>query len=484
MNYRMIAYIIGHIVRIEALLMLPAMVCSFIYNESSWLAFLVPILAAAAVGTAITVRKPEDTRIFAKEGFVTVALAWIILSLFGAMPLTLAGKATYIDALFETVSGFTTTGASILSDVEAIGYGLLFWRSFTVWIGGVGVLMFVLAVLPQTDTSSVKMMHIMRAEVPGPKVGKLVSKISHTARITYGIYIALTLILFIMLLVGKMPLFDSITTALSAAGTGGFSVKNAGIAAYNSVYVEWVVGIFAMLFGINFNLYYFIIIGQGLQVLKSEETRWYLGIIAVASAIVTVDISGLYESAGESVRYAFFQVSSVITTAGFTTADFAEWPILSQTILLLLMFTGGCVGSTAGGLKVGRVLLLAKSGLREIKYMLHPRAVARVNLEGKPVEKEVVRSTMAYIIVYGMLFVASLFAFTVSENCDFVTSFTAVATCINNVGPGLGEIVGPMGGFGGFNDFTTILLTFVMLAGRLEIFPVIMLLSPATWRHR
>ena len=484
MNYRMIAYIIGHILRIEGLLMLPALVCSFIYNESSWLALLIPILAAVAVGTSITVRKPENTKIFAREGFVTVALAWIVLSLFGAMPLTLAGKTSYIDALFETVSGFTTTGASILPDIEAIGHGLLFWRSFTNWIGGVGVLVFVLAVLPQTDTGSVKMMHIMRAEVPGPKVGKLVSKISHTARITYGIYIALTLVLFVLLLIGKMPVFDSITTAFSTAGTGGFGVRNAGISAYDSAYVEWGVGIFMVLFGINFNLYYFIIIGQGLQVLKSEETRWYLGIVAVATAIITWDIASLYESTGESVRTAFFQVTSIISTAGFATADFAKWPILSQTVLLLLIFTGGCVGSTAGGLKVGRVLLLAKSGLREIKYMLHPRAVAPVHFEGKTVEKEVVRSTMAYIIVYGMLFVASLFAFTVSENCDFLTSFTAVATCINNVGPGLGEVVGPMGGFGSLNDFTTALLSFVMLAGRLEIFPVIMLLSPGTWRHR
>ncbi|MBQ8552127.1 MAG: TrkH family potassium uptake protein [Clostridia bacterium] len=484
MNYRMIAYIIGHIVRVEGILMVLPLICALIYGEGSWLAFLIPIAAALMIGTLFTVKKPENTQIFAKEGFVSVALSWIIMSLIGALPFVIGGAIpSYVDAFFETVSGFTTTGASILTDVEAMDHCMLFWRSFTQWIGGMGVLVFVMAILPQADTRSVKLMHVMRAEVPGPKVGKLVSKISRTARIMYGIYIVMTAIEIVLLLIGGMPFFDSLLNSFATAGTGGFGIKAASIAAYDSAYIDYVIGIFMVLFGVNFNLYYFILIGQGVQALKSEELRWYAAIVTGAAALIAWDIYRIYGNVGDSVRYAFFQVSSVITTTGFATADFNTWPVLSQTILVLLMFCGACAGSTAGGIKVSRIILLVKMGLREIKYMLHPRAVIAINMEGKPAEREVIRSAAAFIIVYNMLYVVSFFCLTFAEECDLVTGFTAVAATINNIGPGLGE-VGPMGSFAGFTDFTKLLLSFDMLAGRLEIFPMIMLLAPSTWRSR
>ncbi len=484
MNYRMIAYIIGHIVRVEGILMALPLVCALVYGESSWLAFLLPIVFLLIIGTLATMRKPENTQIYAKEGFVSVALSWVIMSLIGAMPFVLGGATpSFIDALFETVSGFTTTGASILADVEALDHSLLFWRSFTHWIGGMGVLVFVMAILPQADTRSVKFMHIMRAEVPGPKVGKLVSKISRTARIMYGIYVVMTVIEVLLLVLGGMPVFDSVLNSFATAGTGGFGIKAASIAAYNSAYVDYVIGIFMVLFGVNFNLYYLIIIGQGLQALKNEELRWYIGIIAGSTLLISLDIYRIYGNVWDSVRYAFFQVSSIITTTGFATSDFNTWPILSQTLLVLLMFCGACAGSTGGGIKVSRLLLLAKTGLREIKYMLHPHAVISVRSDGKTVEHEVIRGATAYIIVYGMLYVTSMLVLTVIEECDLVTGFTAIAATINNIGPGLGE-VGPYGGFGGFSAVTKLVLSFDMLAGRLEIFPMIMLFAPSTWCRR
>lgn len=482
MNYRMIGYIIGQIVRVEGVLMIPALICSLIYGEGFKLAFVIPILLALVLGTLLCIKKPENTSIFAKEGFVSVALSWVLMSLIGSLPFIIGGYTSSVfDAIFETVSGFTTTGASIFTEVESLEHGILFWRSFTHWIGGMGVLVFVLAILPQADTRSVKLMHVMRAEVPGPKVGKLVSKISRTARIMYGIYIILTLLQVILLLLGGMSLFDSLLNSFATAGTGGFGIKNASIAAYDSVYVDYVIGIFMFLFGINFNLYYFIIIGHGFQALKSEELRWYCGTVAVATAIISLDIFRIYKDVGESVRYAFFQVSSIITTTGFATADFNTWPVLSKAVLVLLMFCGACAGSTGGGIKVSRILLLVKTGLREIKYMLHPRAVVSVKMEGKSAEADVIRSAASFFIVYTMLFVVSFFALTIAEECDLITGFTAVTACINNIGPGLGD-VGPTGNFSAFTGFTKVLLSFVMLAGRLEIFPMIMLLSPSTWK--
>ena len=484
MNYRMVSYIIGQIVRVEGVLMLPPLVVSLIYGEDAFAAFLLPAVISVIVGTLLTIRKPSNTDIFAKEGFVTVGLSWIVLSLIGALPFVIDGCIpSFVDAFFETVSGFTTTGASILTEVESLGRGILFWRSFTHFVGGMGVLVFVLAILPQADTRSVKLMHVMRAEVPGPKVGKLVSKIGRTARIMYGIYIGLTVIEIILLLAGGMPVYDSIVNSFATAGTGGFAIKNASIAAYDSAYIDYVIGIFMFLFGVNFNLYYLILIGHVGEALRSEELRWYLIITGVSTALIAADIYEIFGSVGDSVRYAFFQVTTVMSTTGFATSDYNTWPALSKVILVLLMFCGACVGSTTGGIKVGRIILLVKSGLREIKYMLHPRAVVAVRSEGKPVERDVLRGANSYMIVYIMLFTASLFLVEMVEECDLVTGFTAVSACLNNVGPGLGE-VGPAVNFAALTPFTKILLSIDMLAGRLEIFPLLMLFAPTTWRGR
>ncbi len=483
MNYRMIAYIIGQIVRVEGILMLPSFVVGLIYGEQVFAAFLIPIGLSVIAGTLLTLKKPQDTSIFAKEGFVTVGLSWVLLSIIGGMPFVIDGCIpSLVDAFFETVSGFTTTGASILTDVEALGYGMLFWRSFTHWIGGMGVLVFVLAILPQADTRSVKLMHVMRAEVPGPTVGKLVSKIGRTARIMYGLYILLTFIEVVLLLVGGMPLFDSLVNSFGTAGTGGFAIKNVSIAYYDSAYMDYVIGIFMVLFGINFNLYYLIALGNILEVLKSEELRWYIGIVVGSTALIALDIYQIFGNVADSIRYAFFQVSSIITTTGYATYDFNTWPALSQIILVLLMFCGACAGSTGGGIKVGRIIILIKSGLREIKYMLHPRAVVPIRFEGKSADKDVVRGATSFLIVYIMLFTASLFFIEMIEECDLVTGFTAVAACINNVGPGLGD-VGPIGNYAWLSDASTLILSFNMLAGRLEIFPIIMLFAPQTWKN-
>lgn len=479
----MISYITGQIVRVEGVLMLLPLICAAVYGEETIAAFLIPSLIAIIAGTAVTIKRPADTSIFARDGFVTVGLSWIILSVVGALPFVISREIpSFTDAFFETVSGFTTTGATILTDVEGLTRGMLFWRSFTHWIGGMGVLVFVLAILPQADTRSVKLMHVMRAEVPGPKVGKLVSKISRTARITYGIYIVLTALQVVFLLFGGMPVFDSLLTSFGTAGTGGFGIWNDSIAHYQSAYVDCVVGIFMLIFGINFNLYYFLLIGHVSEALRSEELHWYLAIVGGATALIAFDIHEIFGNVGESIRYAFFQVSSVITTTGFATYDYNDWPALSKIVLVLLMFCGSCVGSTCGGIKVGRLILLVKSGLSEIKYMLHPRAVVTVRSEGKPVEAEVIRGTSSYMVVYIMLFTVSMFFLEMVEECDLVTGFTAVSACLNNVGPGLGE-VGPAGNFAMMTPFSKYLLSFDMLAGRLEIFPLLMLFAPSTWKR-
>ncbi len=485
MNYRMIAYFVGQIIRVDGLLMLCPFICTLVYGEYDEIpAFLIPIAACLLFGTLLTFLKPKNTDIFAKEGLVTVGLSWIILSAIGAVPFVVSGSIpSFIDAFFETVSGFTTSGGSILTDVEALSHGMLFWRSFTHWVGGMGVLVFILAFLPQADTKSVKLMHVMRAEVPGPKVGKLVSKIARTARITYGLYVVLTVIEFVMLLCGGMPVFDSLANSFATAGTGGFALKNAGIAAYGSPYIEYVIGVFMLLFGINFNLFYLMSIGHFGQALKSEELHVYLGLIAISTGVIAYDIYGIVGNVADSVRTSFFQVSSIVTTTGFSTADFNTWPALSKTILVLLMFVGGCVGSTGGGLKVGRVLLLIKTAHREIKYALHPRAVVPVRLEKKQVEPDVIRGTCSYFLVYVFIFVASFFAIELLNECDLITGFTAVSACINNIGPGLG-VVGPCGNFSSLTQISKLILSFDMLAGRLEIFPILILFAPSTWKNR
>ena len=475
----MIAFAIGRILLTEAALLLLPAVTALLYRESPG-PFLVTALVLVVVGLALGVRRPKRTAIFARDGFAVVALAWILLSAFGALPFVLSGDIPhYVDAFFETVSGFTTTGATVLPEVESLGRGVLFWRSFTHWVGGMGVLVFVMAILPMSDGHG---MHLMRAEVPGPISGKLVSRMSDSAKILYGIYLVMTLILIALLVAGGMPLFDSCIHAFGTAGTGGFSCKNISVGAYDNAYFDVVLGIFMLLFGINFNLYYFLLIRRFREVFRSEELRAYLLIVAAAVAIIAVDVNGQYDSFLTSLRHAFFQVSSIITTTGFATTDFNLWPTLSRGVLVVLMFIGACAGSTGGGIKVSRVVIALKASLADMRKMIHPNAVTVVRFEEKPLTERTIRSVQVFLSVYLVVFTGS-FLLLCLEDFDLVTTFTALATCINNVGPGL-EVVGPMGNFSSFSDWGKLLLSFDMLVGRLEIFPMLLLFAPSIWKRR
>lgn len=477
MNRNMVFYIIGNIVKIEALLMLLPMFVSLYYGESAVYAFAITIMIAMVFGFALTlIFKPKNTVIFAKEGFIVVALAWVILSLVGALPFFISREIpNFIDAVFETVSGFTTTGASILPNVEAMSKGLLLWRSFTHWVGGMGVLVFVMAVMPKITDRSI---HIIRAEVPGPIVGKLVPKARNTAVILYLIYVAITVIEIIFLLFGGMPLFDSVVHAFGTAGTGGFGIKADSVASYSS-YLQWVIAVFMLIFGINFNLYYLILLKKVKEALSSVELWIYLAIIAVATALIAYDLIPRYENIADCLRLSFFQVSSIITTTGYSTANFDLWPSLSRGIIFVLLFIGGCAGSTAGGFKLSRVILLFKSIGNELKRMLHPRSVNCIKFEGKPVEKQTIDGVGIYLSIYAVC-LAAVFLFICHEPFGLETNVSAAITCFNNVGPGFAA-VGPMGSFADYSGISKIVLSFAMLLGRLEIFPVIFLFSPSAW---
>ncbi len=475
----MIGFVIGRILLTEAALLMLPLATALLYGESA-APFLIPALLLVLAGLLLSGRRPKSTALYARDGLAVVALAWITMSLFGAVPFVLSGDIpNYIDAFFETVSGFTTTGASILTAVEPLSRGALFWRSFTHWVGGMGVLVFVMAILPMTDGHG---MHLMRAEVPGPTVGKLVSRMSDTAKILYGIYFVMTVIEIILLLLGGMPLFDACIHAFGSAGTGGFSSRNLSVGAYQNLYFDIVIGIFMLLFGVNFNLYYFLLIRRFRDVFRSEELRVYLGIVTAAVLAIAVDITQMYGSFGTSLRHAFFQVSSIITTTGYATVDFNTWPTFSKGILVVLMFIGACAGSTGGGIKVARVVMLAKTSLGDMRRMLHPNAVATVRFEGKPVTDKTIRGVHLFLTVYLMVFTVSFLLLTL-EKFDLITTFTALAACINNIGPGL-EIVGPMGNFSAFSPWAKLLLSFNMLVGRLEIFPMLLLFAPSIWKRR
>lgn len=479
MNTRMIGFLLGRILMVEAGLLALPLLTALLYGEPlmPWLATM---LVLAAIGGALSLRKPERTALYAKDGFAAVALVWLLMSAFGALPFVLSGDIpNYIDAFFETVSGFTTTGASILTAVEPLSRGGLFWRSFTHWVGGMGVLVFVMAILPMSDGHT---MHILRAEMPGPTAGKLVSRMSDTAKILYGMYFVMTLVMIGLLLLGGMDLFDASVHAFGAAGTGGFSSRNASVGAYNSAYIDVVTGIGMLAFGINFNLYYFLLMRRFRDVAKSEELWAYLGIVAFSTVTIAANIRHLYGAVGTSLRHAFFQVSSIITTTGYATVDFNTWPTFSKAILVALMFIGGCAGSTAGGIKVARVVILQKVSVSEMRRMLHPNAVPAIQFEGKPLNERSIRGVHLFLAVYLMVFVASCLLVSL-EQLDLVTTFTAVAACINNVGPGL-EIVGPMGNFSSFSPWSKLLLSFDMLVGRLEIFPMLLLFAPSIWKRR
>lgn len=479
MNYQMIGFVIGRILLVEAVLMALPLLTAGLYREALT-PFLVPMLLLACVGLILGGRKPERTALYAREGLAVVSLAWIAMSVFGALPFVISGDIpNFVDAFFETVSGFTTTGSTILTAVEPLRKSSLFWRSFTHWVGGMGVLVFVMAVLPMTDGHG---MHLMRAEVPGPTVGKLVSRMGDTAKILYGIYLAMTVVETVLLLAGGMPLFDACVHAFGTAGTGGFSCRDLSVGAYQNPYFDVVIGIFMLLFGVNFNLYYFLLIRRFREVLRSEELRAYLLVVAAAVAGITANIVHIYGDVWTSLRHAFFQVSSIITTTGYGTVDFDLWPTFSKSILVTLMFVGACAGSTGGGIKVSRILILLKASVSEMKKMLHPNAVSTVRLEGKPVSDKTLRGAHIYLSVYLAVFVASFLLLSL-EQMGLVTTFTALAACINNIGPGL-EAVGPMGNFSAFSPLSKLLLSFDMLVGRLEIFPMLLLFAPSNWQRR
>ena len=485
MNRKMVFHILGKILIVEAALMVPSVIVGLIYKEKATIAFLVPILALVLIGVLLSVRKPKNKEIYARDGFFIVASAWVLMSLFGALPFYLSrgyyeGSQfnSYVDCFFEVVSGFTTTGASVLTEIDILPRCILFWRCFTHWIGGMGVLVFVMAILPLSEERS---LYLMRAESPGPIVGKLVPKMKDTARVLYGIYIVMTFLCFILLLFGKMPVYDALCHSFGAAGTGGFNVKTAGVGFYDSAYIEMVIAVFILLFGINFNLYYLILLGNIKEALKSEELRWYLGIVGLSTLTISLNIMKTFK--GQSFRYAFFQVATIITTTGFSTTDFnTTFPELSKTVLVLLMLIGACAGSTGGGIKVSRLIILLKSFKKEIKKLMHPRSVTVIKLEGKPIDSSVSYNTIIYFMMYMVIMLVSLLLISV-DNFDFTTNSTAVIACFNNIGPGLGA-VGPVGSYGGFSAFSKIVLSFDMLFGRLEILPMLVLFTPKAWQKK
>lgn len=478
MNRLIIVYILGNVLKITGVLLLLPIVTGIIYHEATTMFFVYVALGCLAGGLLLTLKKPKNQVFYLKEGCVATALSWIVISIVGALPFYISGQIpSFTDAMFETVSGFTTTGASILTEVEHLDKCMLMWRSFTHWIGGMGVLVFLLAVIPLNGGSH---MNLMKAESPGPSVGKLVPKVKYTARILYAIYIAITIIELVLLLIARMPVFDALCTSFGTAGTGGFGIKNDSMASYSSA-IQWIVTIFMILFGVNFNAYYYILFRHIRKALSMEEVRCYFAIILASIAIIFFNILDTSVNALTALRDASFQVGSIITTTGFSTVDFNQWSDVCKVVLVLLMFIGACAGSTGGGIKVSRFLVLVKTVVKELNSYIHPKSVKKIKIDDKPVEHEVVRAVNVYFITFMIVFSASVLLVSF-ENTDLVTSFTAVAATINNIGPGL-ELVGPAANFSIFNPFTKYVLIFDMLAGRLELFPLLILFHPTIWKE-
>ena len=478
MNVRAIIYILGWILNMEGAFMLLPFIVSLLYGEQEGIAFLLVAVLCILIGTLTVLKKPRNMVFFEKEGFVTVAFSWIMLSIFGARPFCINGDIpNFTDALFETVSGFTTTGASILTNIEAMSRCGLFWRSFTNWVGGMGVLVFLLAIMPLTKGGSP--IHLLRAESPGPSVERLLPKVQNTALILYVMYFVLSLAEFILLILGKMPAFDAITAVFGTAGTGGFAVKNASFADY-SPYIQWVVAVFMMLFGVNFGMYFLLYLKKWGKAVRFEEARYYFLIIIAATVIIFFNIYPVENSIESTLRHAFFQVSSIITTTGFATINFDLWPAASKAILVTLMFVGACAGSTGGGIKVSRIMILFKTVKKELMIQIHPGSVKKIKAEGKMVNHEVQRSINVFFVAYILIFIASVLLLSF-ENQDLVTTFTAVAATLNDVGPGMAA-VGPSGNFSFFSPFSKYVLMFDMLAGRLELYPMLMIFHLGMWR--
>ena len=479
MNYSIVLYILGCVLKFEsAFLVLPALV-GLIYREHASVSYLAVAVLCLILGVLLTHKKPRSTNLYTREGFVAVALSWIIMSIFGAIPFVLTGDIPfYVDALFETISGFTTTGSSILTDVESISKASLFWRSFSHWIGGMGVFVFIMAILPMMGGST---MNLMKAESPGPSVSKLVPHVKDTAKILYGIYIAITICEATILRALGMPLFDSLTTTFGTVGTGGFGIRNDSIAGYSPA-IQITITVFMILSGINYTAYFYILTGKIKELFKIEEVRWYLAIIFGSVAVITWNVRSLYPTFSETLRHAFFQVGSIITTTGYATTDFDLWPALSKTLLVTLMFIGACAGSTSGGIKVSRILILLKTIRKELSLIIHPRQVKKIRMDGHPVDHETLRSANVFLVVYFVLLLTSMLLISVDE-FDFSTNFTSVVTVLNNIGPGL-NLVGPTQNFSIFSPFSKFVLMFDMLAGRLELFPMMILLVPSTWKRK
>ena len=478
MNYKMIINILGWVLKIEALAMLIPFICSICYGESEIKVWAVCILICFAVGFLLSRRQPKRKAFYAKEGFVTVALSWIVMSLFGTIPFMLSGYIpNFFDAFFEIVSGFTTTGASILKDVEIIPKSLLMWRSLSHWIGGMGVLVFLMAILPLSGSSN---LYLLRAESPGPAVNKLVPKVKSTAMILYGIYICFTVIEIVLLLFGGLDLFEALTLSFGTAGTGGFAILNSGIASY-SPYIQYVIAIFMILFGVDFGIYHILLLRDSkATVLKSDELKCYFGIITAAIILIFINCRHLFATVEQAFRHILFTVGSIITTTGYSTVDFNLWPQFSKVIIVLLMFVGACAGSTGGGMKVSRIIILLKTIVKEIRTCAHPRTTLKIKMNGRLAEHETIRGVNVYVAAFASIFVASLLVISL-DNFSFTTNFTAIAATINNIGPGL-EMVGPTGNFSEFSSLSKLVMSFCMLVGRLEVFPMLILFSPYTWR--
>ncbi len=462
---------------IEAAFMLFPCLVAAIYSEKSGFAFLICAVVFGIIGRLMTLKKPKNSVFYAKEGFVAVALSWILLSIIGAIPFYVSGEIpSVVDAMFEIVSGFTTTGASILTDVESLSKCMLFWRSFSHWIGGMGVLVFILAILPMAGGQNI---YLMRAESPGPVVGKLVPRMRKTAMVLYIIYTVMTLVEIVLLIAGRMPVFEAICTSLGTAGTGGFGIKNDSMASY-SPYIQIVVTIFMFLFGVNFNFYFLLLVKRFKDAIKMEEVRWYFIIFAGAVIAITINITNSIGDLAVNLKDAAFQVSSIMTTTGYSTTDFDQWPQFSRTLLVVLMFIGACAGSTGGGIKVSRIIIYVKEFIREISCAIHSRNVKIIKSDNKAIEDSTIRTTNGFLVAYILIFVASIILVSLN-GFDLETTFTAVAATFNNIGPGLAK-VGPMCNFSILSDFSKIVLTFDMLAGRLELFPILILFAPQTWR--
>lgn len=474
MNKSVIRFLMGKVLKTEAVLMVLPCLVALIYREAEGIYYLFTLALCWILGFLLCLKRPVSSVFYLKEGCITTALSWIFLSLFGALPFFLSREIpSYLDALFETVSGFTTTGASILSDVESLTQCSLFWRSFTHWVGGMGVLVFIMAIIPLSGGSSI---NLMKAESPGPSVGKFAPKLKSTARILYGIYFALTVLQIIFLLIGGMPVFDSVCTAFGTAGTGGFGIKNSSIAEY-SPYLQWVITIFMILFGVNFNAYYFIVYKKFRKAFAMEEVRWYFIIIISSIGIIFFNILGTYTHIADALKDSSFQVASIITTTGFSTVDFNLWNSTAKTVLVLLMFIGACAGSTGGGIKVARFVVVIKTIKRELNSYIHPNSVKKIQVEGKAVDRETIKAINVYFITFIVIFILSVFLVSL-EGKDLTSNFTAVAATINNIGPGL-ELAGPASNFSVFSPLSKIVFIFDMLAGRLELFPLLILFHPA-----